>query len=288
MFRISPDCRLRIYEKVVPSGTIFRFCTIRFYPSRPWRWLPFLLLAGGATLADCPADHTDEQATVRHVHDGDTVILTDGRHLRMLGIDTPELGRQGRPAEPFANKARDRLRQLLGDHPKVRLRYDEQRIDHYGRTLAYIFLNDGSNVARDLLLEGLATTLIMPPNRWAADCYHAAQRTARLRRVGIWQLPSMQAQPLEALSVTSAPRLMLLQGTVRNIYRTPKVSRIHLRDGVNSLYLHIKAAERPLFDAQLKRLQEGTRVEAQGRVYSNGNYRFMRLRDPGSLQLLPR
>jgi endonuclease YncB( thermonuclease family) len=63
--------------------------------------------------AFCPAPGKLPSVKVRHVVDGDTLRLEDGRSVRLIGLNAPELGRKGRAAEPFAEAARRRLRELV-------------------------------------------------------------------------------------------------------------------------------------------------------------------------------
>lgn len=63
--------------------------------------------------AFCPLPVKPQQVAVRQVLDGDTVRLSDGRSVRLIGINAPELGRKGRPSEPYAEAARQRLQALI-------------------------------------------------------------------------------------------------------------------------------------------------------------------------------
>jgi micrococcal nuclease len=141
----------------------------------------------------CGADHIDRHARVRYVYDGDTVTLQDGRRLRLIGIDTPERGRDGKPDQPFALAARDALRSLLKGRPQLDLRLDRTRHDVHGRLLAHAFLSDGTSLSAWLLERGYATLLIIPPDDWNAACYEAAERRARAAGRGIWALPEYRA-----------------------------------------------------------------------------------------------
>jgi micrococcal nuclease len=141
----------------------------------------------------CSADHIDQHVKVDHVYDGDTVTLRDGRRLRLIGIDTPELGREGKSDQPYAAAARDALRVLLRDRPELDLRLDQTRRDVHGRLLAHAFLADGTSLSAWLLEKGYATLLIIPPNDWNAACYQAAERRARASAAGIWALPEYHA-----------------------------------------------------------------------------------------------
>ena len=95
----------------------------------------------------CDQPRDSEPVKVRYVSDGDTLILDDSRKIRLIGINTPEIARKGKPAQPLAIQARDRLRQLLFQQGnRVRLVYGEQKTDRYGRKLANLWLPDDKNL----------------------------------------------------------------------------------------------------------------------------------------------
>jgi micrococcal nuclease len=141
----------------------------------------FLLLAILAGWVDA-----GEWAAVRRVADGDTIELTDGRLVRYLGIDAPEINHEAGTAQPFGFEARARNREWVGSQ-RVRLEVDVERFDVYGRTLAYVFLPDGSMVNEALLQEGLAFCLAKTPNLKYNDRLLRAQRQAMELRRGIWR-----------------------------------------------------------------------------------------------------
>ncbi|MDP1708605.1 MAG: thermonuclease family protein [Gammaproteobacteria bacterium] len=174
-------------------------------PRRPLYTLPAALLAlvacvSSATEQECVADRTDERARVAMVYDGDTVRLADGRKLRLIGLDTPEMDHGGAAAQPYAEQARSSLNDLLAEHPFIRLRYDAVRQDRYQRTLAHVYLEDGRSVTALLIEQGLATALTVPPDLWNHTCYQAAEQRARAARRGIWSLPSYQPVASTALA----------------------------------------------------------------------------------------
>ena len=97
-----------------------------------------LVFFAGDLFADCSAHQANlEPATVRYVSDGDTVVLTDQRRVRLIGINTPELGHKGNPNQPLAIRARDQLRALLfTENNRVKLRLGKEKQDRHGRWLA--------------------------------------------------------------------------------------------------------------------------------------------------------
>jgi endonuclease YncB( thermonuclease family) len=240
------------------------------------------MLAGGARAADCPTDRTSERVKVVHIYDGDTVKLSDGRRLRLIGIDTPEVNHEGKPAQALAEPARAALKELLDRHNRILLlRHGKEPRDHYGRLLAHAFLDDGSNVAAQLLERGLATTLVVPPNTWGQDCYRSREDAARAARRGLWALADYQ--PLESRSLPPATRgFRLVRGRVTEIRRSrhsvwldlegPLVIKVDRRDLVNF---------EPGFPEDLL----DRRIEARGWIRKDDRGLRLNLRHPAAISV---
>jgi micrococcal nuclease len=101
-------------------------------------------------------------ASVTRVVDGDTIrvrfVSGSERRVRYIGVDTPERG------ERCFSAATELNRRLLGDG-RVRLEFDDDREDRYGRLLAYVYrAGDGLFINRELLERGLAEPLTVKPN----------------------------------------------------------------------------------------------------------------------------
>jgi endonuclease YncB( thermonuclease family) len=122
---------------------------------------------------------------VSEVFDGDTVQLDDGRKVRLIGINTPELARDERPAEPLAQASRDMLLKWKG--VAVRLQVGQEATDRYGRTLGHLFTPQGINITAQLLQSGAGFPVAIPPNVAFAGCYQGHAETARGRQAGVWQ-----------------------------------------------------------------------------------------------------
>ncbi len=154
---------------------------------RSWIGLVALLLAlaGLWPSVSKPQPVETQQAVVRRVSDGDTVVLIDGRRVRYIGIDTPELHHPTKPVQYYAREAAEFNRQLV-EGKQVRIEYDLERKDKYGRTLAYLYLPDGTFVNAELVRQGYAHTLTIPPNVRHADEFTQLQREARTARRGLW------------------------------------------------------------------------------------------------------
>jgi endonuclease YncB( thermonuclease family) len=123
---------------------------------------------------------------VRWVNDGDTIVLKGGMRVRYLGIDTPEIDHEKGTAEPFGYQAR-RANLNMVYKKRVRLEFDTERYDRYGRNLAYVFMRDGTFVNRSMIESGYAYFIIRGKNTKYKDVLLAAQRKAMTAGKGIWR-----------------------------------------------------------------------------------------------------
>ena len=124
-------------------------------------------------------------AVVERAVDGDTVVLVGGERVRYIGVDTPELHHPRKPVQPYAREAMEFNRRLV-EGEKVRLELDVEQRDKYGRLLAYVFLEDGRFVNAELLKEGYAQLLTIPPNVRYVDLFTGLQKQAREAKRGLW------------------------------------------------------------------------------------------------------
>jgi micrococcal nuclease len=150
-------------------------------------WLVALLPACGQ------APGPPREAKVTRVIDGDTAVLEGGARVRFLGIDAPEMERDGRPADFLAHQSKDYVAGLI-QGKMVRLEYDRERYDRYGRLLAYLFLPDGAMVNLAVVRQGLARVYAHSPNVRYQEALNAAQREAMAAGRGLWQKPLAQQQ----------------------------------------------------------------------------------------------
>ncbi len=130
---------------------------------------------------------------VLHVIDGDTVVVRLGGQrvkVRLLGVDTPELGRDGRPGEPFARAAKRFVSDLIRAAEGVELEIAGDRVDEHGRILGFLWLRlpgrpEPVNLSEELLKAGLADAI-----RWfrypGKKKFLALEAEARARRKGKW------------------------------------------------------------------------------------------------------
>lgn len=249
--------------------------------------LLFAALAGPAPAECPPPPPTAEIVTVRHVHDGDTLILEDERKLRLLGYNAPEVARRERPAEALGAEARERLAQWIEESGRrIRLQYDTELKDRYGRTLAHAFLGD-RNVAELMLGSGLAAGLIIPPNLRHADCYSEAERRARAQRRGIWELQSHQPADLKRLHA-HRDRYTVLRARILKLEQDSGGSIVWLGADEHSprVKVFIAAADLELFPHRRLKTLTGREVEVRGWLHRRDKTWTMQLRHPASLDIL--
>ena len=128
--------------------------------------------------------------TVKRVSDGDTFWVDDGSQsglkVRMIGIDAPESHQtQYEEVQYFGKEAAAYLTGLIRGK-KVRLEYDVERKDRYGRTLAYVYLEDGTFVNAEMIKNGYANLMTVPPNVKYVERFTKLQSEARKNRKGLW------------------------------------------------------------------------------------------------------
>jgi len=127
---------------------------------------------------------TTQFARIQYVIDGDTVVLANGEHVRLVQIDAPEVQER----ECYGAAARTVLRRLAPAGSTVRVEADPRldQVDRYGRLLRYLFRGP-VNLNLELVREGAATVWFYDHDRgrYAAALLRAATQ-ARVARRGLW------------------------------------------------------------------------------------------------------
>ncbi|MGE1175346.1 thermonuclease family protein [Pseudomonas sp. BW7P1] len=212
-----------------------------------------------AAQAFCPAPSGVSGVVVQRVVDGDTVRLSDGRSVRLIGLNTPELGKQGRSDEPFAVAARKRLEALVaGSGGRVGLRLGAQEKDHYGRTLAHLYSVSGASLEAQMLADGLGFHVAVAPNVDLVDCQQAAERSARQAGLGLWRRsPVLKAEQIERSGFA------IVSGRVSKVQRNRGGIWIELQD---KLVLRVAPNLLERFDGNALQALKGRQIEARGWV----------------------
>jgi micrococcal nuclease len=160
-----------------------------------------VVAAAGLTLAGCggggdeptPTGRSVEARVVRVV-DGDTIVAqVDGHdtYVRYIGVDTPETVKPGTPVQCFGPQASAENHRLV-EGRAVRLVFDRERRDVYGRLLAYVYLpaakgSGGSRFVNATLVRGgWARTLTIAPNTAHAPLFNRLEQRAGKAGRGLW------------------------------------------------------------------------------------------------------
>lgn len=160
-------------------------------------WALALLCAGlGSTLLAGQTPRAPRVAPsnitciVAKLADGDSFTCTDGRQVRLLLIDTPELAQT-----PWGQMARRQLESLVRPGTKVRLELDRTAVDRYRRTLAYVWV-DTVMVNETMVANGWAVVLAYENVRHL-ERLQRAERTAREAKRGFWQAWAFRCRPVD-------------------------------------------------------------------------------------------
>lgn len=117
---------------------------------------------------------------VSQIIDGDTIRLSTGEKVRLIGINAPERD------QPYYDAATQKLIELIGDN-RITLKKDVTDKDQYGRLLRYVYANE-KFVNLEMVKQGYAISYPFPPNTKYLDKFEVAQEEARNSQIGIWAL----------------------------------------------------------------------------------------------------
>lgn len=251
----------------------------------------FLTLQNQALYAEsCSSDKLSkrENAAVKFVYDGDTLLLTDNRKIRIIGIDTPETKHHNQKAQPYGAKATEALRALLKKHNnQIQLRFGKQKKDRYSRILAHVFLSDGTNVSNWLLEHSYASILPIPPNIVLANCYKVAEENAQKQSSKIWQLKSKQIKNINKLAKRFKGNVRL-RAVVKKVKHKKKSVMLELNsNSKRKIFVKIQNKNLRYFkEINLDKLLDKTIVIA-GRLKNKRKKRLIYLNHPSQLKFSP-
>ena len=122
---------------------------------------------------------------VSRVIDGDTIVVATVGTVRLIGVDTPETVAPGEPVGCFGPEASAYTREVASGM-MVTLDYDVDQFDRFGRTLAYIYLPDGTFLNAALVEQGYGRAYTVFPFRYLEQ-FRTLEREAREARRGLWE-----------------------------------------------------------------------------------------------------
>lgn len=163
-----------------------------------------LLTAASSASAEFIPLLPTKKPLVAYVVDGDTIAVRIDRgveKVRLIGIDTPESRKNARAAlqaershrdittiMEFGRRAKDTLKGLLPKGAELRIEYDVQKRDKYGRLLGYVYRSDNTMINEEMILRGYAQLLTIPPNIKYVDRLKRALAKSQKEERGLWAL----------------------------------------------------------------------------------------------------
>ncbi|TWU14158.1 Thermonuclease precursor [Symmachiella macrocystis] len=144
---------------------------------------------------------------VKRAVDGDTLLLANGNRVRLIGVDTPETKHPDLPVQPFGPEASEYTRNRV-QGKRVRLEFDKEREDDYGRILAYVYIND-ELLNEELIRGGYGRAITHFPFSAAKKrLFRQAEQDAKREHRGIWslQLPDRNPQSKRPASQNGSTR----------------------------------------------------------------------------------
>ena len=170
---------------------------------RPLAYLAVAVFAAGVALpAGCTSSGTGGHApatassatfaaNATRVIDGDTIDVSVGdtdERVRLIGIDTPETKKPNTPVQCFGPEATAYTTSLLPAGTALYVERDIVPRDDYGRLLAYVYrADDALFVNLDIILNGYARLLTIPPNVAHEGDFEEANKAARTGDLGLWK-----------------------------------------------------------------------------------------------------
>lgn len=229
----------------------------------------------------CPTKKIDEYGYVKRVYDGDTLLLSNGKKIRLIGVNTPEMNYDKGAADPYAKEAKDYLTQKVLKK-RIGLRYGKDPRDKYKRHLAHIFLENGTNIQAELLRNGYAFNIAIPPNLWQQSCYQALEQQARVNNVGLWR--HQHYLPVDARKLTQETLgFSRVKGTIKSVKETKKSIWLNLTD---NMALRIDKRDLKYFKSFNASHWQGKNIIAKGWISYRKKRYSMRIKHPAALEVL--
>lgn len=235
---------------------------------------------------------------VARISDGDTLKLQDGRSVRVLGINAPEIIHGKKAGQPLGRESRAAAQAFINaTHGAVRLGFERELTDRYGRLLAHVYDERGRSLAAAQLRAGMALQIAVPPNTAQADCLLDVERGARKKSAGMWRDSYWQPLPIK-----------LMRGDETGFRQVRgRVTKVSINSAVwlefeGKLVARVAKKDWPAFAYQKSDWQalQGREVELRGWINSRKNQArpsakttqfkplILQLRSPSSMKITAR
>lgn len=213
-----------------------------------------------------------------------TLLLEDGRVVRLAAIQAPNSARDGRGRdEPLARQAQARLEELA-QGGEVRLRALKNSPDRHGRVVAWAEDAEGRLLQAEMLRAGMAWAYTFPDTREMAATLRAAEAEAEAAGRGVWAEPAYAVLTPEGAE-RHAGAFRLVEGMVRQVTETRNRWYLNFgEDWKTDFTLSIERGSMRHFDPAWLRALEGRTVRARGWLFRM-NGPAMELTHPEQLEI---
>ncbi len=284
--------KISFLKKKVLLSTFFYGCLL----------LPFITsitntetVYASSAVTNCPENNYRKSskniktAFVHHITDGDTLVLTDGKKVRLLGINTPEINfHKPEQSQPLGISARSRLQELLPDGTQVTLIFDQRKKDRYKRLLAFVRYTNNEGVEIDtgevLLQEGLAWQYLILPNQLCWKNYRQAETKAYKKQSGVWDRRNYQTERAAITSLSDQKRqYKRLSGTVTATDHSSKNFWFIIDD---TIWFGIARKDAHNFAGEIENIKKGTSLLVSGWMYRSYEKLRIKARHPQAIRIL--
>jgi len=174
-----------------------------------------------ASIADnlCIPYTASEKVTLAYINDGDTLTLKDGRLIRLIGVNAPEIDHQYPGlSQPYSMEARAFVASNLKVGDELALMFGPTKLDPYGRTLAYVFTPNGLLLQQELLQQGFAMAWVYQEHPFW-ECFAELEQQARTQNAGLGQCEDYAPKATSAIGQQDLNQYRLVRGVVTDFER---------------------------------------------------------------------
>jgi len=228
-----------------------------------------------------------EEVYITKVIDGDTIKTKNGKTIRLIGIDTPEINWDSGTADFYGYKALKFTNKYLLNK-KVYLEFDQDKKDDYDRQLAYIYLQNGDFFNAKLLANGYAHILTVEPNNKYENKLKEIAKKAREEKIGIWKKVEQFSDRLDTISWKDAEKYygknVIVKGKIVNTYKAEEVTFLNFSENYSeTLTIVIFNDDLNKFAVEVNKYFKNKRVKVMGKIKKYDNAPEIIITDPTSI-----
>ncbi|ODP26625.1 N-acetylmuramoyl-L-alanine amidase [Paenibacillus nuruki] len=201
--------------------------------------LRFVSESFGSQVSWLPTAHTvtinsfpTQSLKIDHIRDGDTFegVYTSGKQkgeravIRLIGVDTPETVKANTPVQNYGPEASAYTKSILS-HQTVYISTDQSN-DIYGRTLAYVFLENGLLFNADLVSKGYARAMTIAPNTRWSSLYTELEGMAKNESMGLWNTNNTDTAITSMLEESNLPALITDSSAAKKYVSQDEMTRL--------------------------------------------------------------